>query len=262
MKHLVLILFFIVNTISAQEAYFNENFETVVIPDGQSSTVSLPSGWSNYNSLKVVKFPSTHNQYIVFYNFEPNIIFGVGMPELFIRPNSVLKFKAAITNKTQPGKLEIKTFKGTEAIVIGTVSFDDIAKRDREFTDGNPTSKFEHEIDLSAYAGETLQLHFEMTAEKQYLQLGLDDIQLISRNTLSLQDLKKPQITIYPNPAYDYVQVTGIVPIKNSLFGSDGRLVKKSDSDRIEMADLPNGIYFLKTIDSDGNHYINKIIKK
>ncbi len=262
MKYLYVTLLFAFTNAIAQDIYYSENFENVVIPQNQQVTNILPQGWQNYNSLKVARFSGTQNQYLVFYNFAPNEIFGVGMPEFLIKDNTVLKLKLAVTHKTQPGKFQIKIFKGSQTIVIATIDFDDILLRDSEFTGGNPTAKFEKEVDLSAYAGQTIRLNFEMTAEKQYAILGLDDIQLVAKSTLSIRDLKKETVSVYPNPAKDYIQISGLSIAQNQLYNLNGNLVQTTNSDKIDISSLSKGVYLLQTTDTDGNRHTQKVIKK
>jgi hypothetical protein len=263
MKKLVFIVLLAFTNVIAQEGiYYSENFEKIIIPQNQQVTNILPQGWQNYNSLKVARFSGTQNQHLIFYNLEPNEIFGVGMPEFPIKDKTVLKFKVAVTNKTQPGKLEIKTFNGSQSTVIASIDFNDISLRDSEFTHGNPTAKFQKEVDLSAYAGQTLRFHFEMTAEKYGVILGLDDIQLVVKSTLSIHDMKKEAVTVYPNPANDYIQISGLSIAKNQLYSLNGNLVQTNNSDKIDISTLSKGVYLLQTTDPEGNHYINKVIKK
>jgi antitoxin (DNA-binding transcriptional repressor) of toxin-antitoxin stability system len=61
-------------------------------------------------------------------------------------------------------------------------------------------------------------------------------------------------INMYPNPANDIVHIAAPVPISVVITTADGRTVlTRKDSNDIPVAALPQGIYFVRILDADGN---------
>jgi|GEM_PF-1569870 len=264
MKHLVYILLFALNTMSAQDIYYNEDFESITIPNGQTVTSTLPDGWHNHGNLKITHTAVGKNKYLAFYSAVENTIFSAAMPKKLIKSNSLLKLKVAISKKEIQGKLDVVHYKdGYARTVIGTLDFKNILFRDSEFTNVNPTSKFTKEIDLSDYASKEIEIHFEMTAEKKNVLLYLDDLQLVSDSSLSLEESNfTKSVTVYPNPTRNYIHIRHPETVTNYLYNPEGDLITTTNLNSLDMSNLPNGLYFLKTVDASGNHYNHKVIKK
>lgn len=64
---------------------------------------------------------------------------------------------------------------------------------------------------------------------------------------------------VYPNPVVDVVNVD-IDNCSLSLFSNEGKLIKKSVESRMDMSELPSGMYLLE-ISRDGKSVVKKIIK-
>lgn len=75
------------------------------------------------------------------------------------------------------------------------------------------------------------------------------------------------QITVYPNPARDHVQINADSIITSvGIYDMQGRLVKRysgagSASERIMLDDVPSGIYIFRVITQKGS-FTRKVIKK
>jgi hypothetical protein len=75
-------------------------------------------------------------------------------------------------------------------------------------------------------------------------------------------------VSIYPNPAVDFIEVNGLVGSSEILIlDSAGRLVMKrisnKGSEKINLEQLTSGLYFVKLIsEEDKNHVIKKVIKR
>jgi len=88
----------------------------------------------------------------------------------------------------------------------------------------------------------------------------------ITYNTVSSipELLSKTEITIYPNPCYDFVNFTTDSIIENvSIYNSNGKLVSvgKVVNGRVDISKLPIGIYLLR-IKTNGKITVKKVIKK
>ena len=71
-------------------------------------------------------------------------------------------------------------------------------------------------------------------------------------------------ITIYPNPANDYISIAGL-DINNcddiSIFDVTGRMIKHCNNEtNINTCNLNNGLYLLRIITKDGKYYNEKFM--
>lgn len=87
-----------------------------------------------------------------------------------------------------------------------------------------------------------------------------------TRNTLSLSDLFEFDVQIYPNPANDFIQletnaVQNIQVQIMDMLGKRYNALSLGHSSRIDISNLPSGIYFI-TIKTDNSSLIRKFIKK
>lgn len=85
-----------------------------------------------------------------------------------------------------------------------------------------------------------------------------------SNATLNVQNVKTTDVSIYPNPTYDVVNVKSPIDVMSlTLFGMDGRkLVENYKENKINVSTYPTGIYILNVVLKDGTSFKHKIIKK
>ncbi|MGE6395916.1 T9SS type A sorting domain-containing protein [Chryseobacterium scophthalmum] len=91
--------------------------------------------------------------------------------------------------------------------------------------------------------------------------------QALNETFLAVSDLKlKEKLSIYPNPAQDFIQLKGNTSkdSKIKIYGLDGKLVKTTDvkSGKIEVSELPPAAYFIEVSDSKTTKETTKFIKK
>lgn len=91
--------------------------------------------------------------------------------------------------------------------------------------------------------------------------------QALNEAFLAVSDLKlKEKLSIYPNPAQDFIQLKGNTSkdSKIKIYGLDGKLVKTTDvkSGKIEVSELPPAAYFIEVSDSKTIKETTKFIKK
>ncbi|MCF6366116.1 MAG: T9SS type A sorting domain-containing protein [Bacteroidales bacterium] len=70
-------------------------------------------------------------------------------------------------------------------------------------------------------------------------------------------DIINSEFKVYPNPAKDFIQITGPGSIKIEFYNISGKQFLSSNKKKINISNIPNGIYLLKIQTSEG-----QIIKK
>jgi hypothetical protein len=80
--------------------------------------------------------------------------------------------------------------------------------------------------------------------------------------TTGIAGAQNPATTIYPNPAHDWVTIPGAekYSIRNLL--SEEVANGKSTGDRIDLSEIPQGVYFVEISDNLGKTSTHKIIKE
>ena len=67
------------------------------------------------------------------------------------------------------------------------------------------------------------------------------------------------QISVYPNPAKDYVKIEGAEAVEVQVYNAVGQMVKTiQGSNEINVSGLVEGVYLLRITDVDGKVYTNK----
>ncbi len=59
-------------------------------------------------------------------------------------------------------------------------------------------------------------------------------------------------ISIYPNPARDYIHISSDVPVTAVLLSADGRMISETENNIFPVAMLSDGIYFIRVSAKDG----------
>jgi len=96
-----------------------------------------------------------------------------------------------------------------------------------------------------------------MTSETSYAPNKFDNT-----NAIPLMKADHSLVSIYPNPACDYVTIEGKNINRVDLFDISGkRLLTQSNNTTISIGDLPAGLYIVR-IEADGNSIQKKLLKK
>ncbi|MEZ4853869.1 T9SS type A sorting domain-containing protein [Flavobacterium sp.] len=80
----------------------------------------------------------------------------------------------------------------------------------------------------------------------------IDNVRLMTDPTLSLNDIaeQEEKISIYPNPAFNYIQINGLKQKQSfSIYNVIGKKINTghlTDNEKIDISQLTNGLYFLK----------------
>ncbi|MCX7550225.1 T9SS type A sorting domain-containing protein [Xanthomarina sp. F2636L] len=123
----------------------------------------------------------------------------------------------------------------------------------------------ERQIDLSAYAGQTIKFRFRAIRGANFnSDIAIDNINI--NGTLSVNNLTDKTVRVYPNPVKDYILN---VKLKNSSDHVSYRILNiigqeimngNLENETINVSKLKAGTYFL-TLASDKNTFTKKIIK-
>ncbi len=85
-----------------------------------------------------------------------------------------------------------------------------------------------------------------------------DDILFI----LSTNDLYQGQVSIYPNPVVETINAQSDSTIETmELLSLDGRLIKRSNTSHMNVADIDSGLYLIKVV-LDNQYYMQKVMIK
>ncbi|HOB25030.1 MAG TPA: T9SS type A sorting domain-containing protein [Kaistella sp.] len=87
---------------------------------------------------------------------------------------------------------------------------------------------------------------------------------LYSTETLGVNDIKTNvnKIQFYPNPVKDILNIKSDSEIsKVEVFSLEGKKLKESNQNKIDVSQLTSGVYIIKTTDNKGNIQTNKFIK-
>ncbi|NML70209.1 T9SS type A sorting domain-containing protein [Chryseobacterium sp. RP-3-3] len=93
----------------------------------------------------------------------------------------------------------------------------------------------------------------------------IDNLKVYSEALLSASNigLNKNTIKVYPNPTSDYIKISSSGRIKSiEMYDSVGKKVQsRLENDRVDVSNLPGGIYQINIITENGN-FSEKFIKK
>ena len=85
----------------------------------------------------------------------------------------------------------------------------------------------------------------------------------VSSKPNALQEMEKVSWKVYPNPAKDNVVINDIEATKVQVYNILGQSVRTfSNTNRINVGDLLEGVYLLRITDEKGNAYLEKIVKQ
>lgn len=88
---------------------------------------------------------------------------------------------------------------------------------------------------------------------------------ILKSTTTAMNTIQINKVTIYPNPAVDYIKISNSENITSAMiYNISGMLVQECSTnvDMISVSNLPNGIYVLKMKNASGDVVIEKFEKK
>jgi hypothetical protein len=119
-------------------------------------------------------------------------------------------------------------------------------------------------VDLSAYAGQTVYLAWVNDYTNGNL-LSIDDIDVTATPLMSVTDVNKKNLTLYPNPTSDYFTINNandVISVK--IYDISGKVVKsklEAVDNKFDISSLEKGAYTV-SIESKTGTVSKKIIKK
>ena len=107
---------------------------------------------------------------------------------------------------------------------------------------------------------------FDSNGDILITDIGDKKIKKLSVNSLSITEFSNEnEITIYPNPTTDFVEISSKEKIRTfALFDLSGKQVMdiNNPENKISLEGYPAGMYTIKIISEDGKSETSKIIKK
>lgn len=83
----------------------------------------------------------------------------------------------------------------------------------------------------------------------------------ISDELLSVTEIGNKSISLYPNPANDFVTIEGAEAAEVQIFNTLGQSVKTfHNTNQLNTSNLPEGVYLLHITSTDGNTFTNRLI--
>jgi hypothetical protein len=76
---------------------------------------------------------------------------------------------------------------------------------------------------------------------------------LVFEDVVGITDLANKQVKLYPNPAQNFIQLSGITNIPFEICSIEGKLIQSgfyTDHDIIDISNLPKGFYVVKVKNS------------
>lgn len=88
-------------------------------------------------------------------------------------------------------------------------------------------------------------------------------MQSINSLILSAKDISTVDVSIFPNPTTDFVNIKSDEKIKSVImFSAEGRKIISTKDSKIDVTSYPAGIYILDIVLENGHQFKHKIIKK
>jgi len=117
-------------------------------------------------------------------------------------------------------------------------------------------------IDISAFKGQDVKLIFRHYDCTDIFYMGIDDIEIKDNTGLVVTESEALAMKISPNPAADFIKISGIKTVDNvKIFDMTGKVAMEAKTSEIVVKDLPSGQYIINVY--TGNEVISrKLIKK
>lgn len=115
---------------------------------------------------------------------------------------------------------------------------------------------------LAGFAGQEIYIAFRHHNIHDMYWMLIDDIAVTAGNTASISEVENANVVLYPNPVTNILNIEAQDIQEVSVMDVNGRTVMTlQNTNRIDMSNLANGVYFLRVITADGVS-TQKIAKK
>lgn len=175
--------------------------------------------------------------------------------------------------------LEFKTarkFDGNNLSLLISNDYDGVSEPTEyewtELTDMFDWSPGEYEwiesgvVDIHNFTGERFYIAFVYTStDENAASWELDDVKVVARGLLSVNEQPKESFVVHPNPANDNIRFELAEAAQVTVFDLCGRTVAESHMSAgmatLGVANLENGVYFLNVRYADGKKEIARFVK-
>lgn len=259
----------------AQTNLLVEDFDAVALPGWLLTNQSAPlgsTGWFQGNATVFTAQSGVTNSYIGA-NF--NNTSGAGTisnwlitPQVMAQDGDVLKFwTRTITGASFADRLEVRSANGTIIAIpngaTGTGSFNTVHLTINPSLQPGPTNYpdvwTEYTITVAGLSATPVETKFAFRyfvtnggpsgSNSNYI--GIDTFSLV-RPALAVSNVNKARVSIYPNPATDYLNVSSDAKIMNvEVFDISGKKVRaKFVNNQVDVKNLAKGSYIIKITDA------------
>lgn len=152
-------------------------------------------------------------------------------------------------------KFQIKVFyeDGTNETMISSTKYTATSTYSYFSDDFSIPSKNTESVEVRLHCGQTVG------------DIYIDDwYSKVTGTELSVPLKEEKLITLYPNPTLDFVQIGGpFIVDKVVVIDKNGQLVKveKADVEKVDLTEVPSGVYVLKIFFENNTHLFKQIVK-
>ncbi|MGB5419434.1 T9SS type A sorting domain-containing protein [Algibacter sp.] len=129
-----------------------------------------------------------------------------------------------------------------------------------------PTGGSNSVVTETAFSGGVVNLNwtgvtsFVVTGSNTQFVIAFDDL-IVSSSTLSTKNNVLENISIFPNPVTDFLNIGHVKNLKSiRIYNSLGQLVKETNQEKIDLRDVNRGVYLIQI--NTGENILNKRIIK
>ena len=115
---------------------------------------------------------------------------------------------------------------------------------------------------LAGFAGQEIYIAFRHHNIRDMYWMLIDDISVTAGNTASINEVENANVVLYPNPVTNILNIEAQGIQEVNVMDVNGRTVMTmQNTNRIDMSNLANGVYFVRVITANGVS-TQKIAKK
>lgn len=206
-------------------------------------------------------------------------------------------YVAYISNSTNGRKINVKKYNGTAWTQLGSANFSAkavqhlaiavssngipfVVASQWDSSDGNHLKNTVYKYDSTANAWSTFGGNFVSDGQATYNDLAVDNLnnylvltytqgntqvkRISLASILSVQDIKKDNFEVYPNPTNGIIKIKGDAKIKSvEITNTAGQFLGNlPEAQQIDLTPFTKGVYYIKINLEKGKPIIKKIIKK
>lgn len=246
-----------------------------------STTATSSDNWSLVGGAMVDTSSSSGEQYT---------------SDIAIDSNNNL-YVAYISNSANGRKINVKKFDGTSWTQVGNANFSAkavqhlaiavtstgipfVVASQWDSSDGNHLKNTVYKYDNLSNTWSSFGGDFVSDGQATYNDLAVDNVnnylvltytqgntqvkRISLASLLSVQDVKKDNLEVYPNPTNGIIKIKGITKVKSvEITNTVGQLLStQHETQQIDLTPYLKGVYYIKINLETGKQIIKKVIKK